>query len=128
MSMTSLRRQVFAMVLSISVTGFAQTQVGTITSSRPFQLRGANVNPGPGVPTWPVMPSDVIATVARTAITVDLEVPAGTRALQIQLARKPSLKFDNAIAGVLRIHEVATVRRQTTVDTRRSLRPAAPTV
>jgi hypothetical protein len=58
--MTSVTRQVLAMVLSISVTGIAQTQVATITSSRPFQLRGANVNPGPGVPTWPVMPGDAI--------------------------------------------------------------------
>lgn len=44
----------------IAVIAFAQTQVASITSNGPFQLRGANVTPGQGVPSWPVMPGDTI--------------------------------------------------------------------
>src|ERR1039458_3493016 len=39
---------------------FAQTQVATVTSTAPFQLRGANVTTDQGVPSWPVMPGDAI--------------------------------------------------------------------
>jgi hypothetical protein len=39
----------------------AQTQVGTVTSSAPFQLRGATISPGEGVPSWPVLPGDTLS-------------------------------------------------------------------
>jgi tetratricopeptide (TPR) repeat protein len=45
--------------------------------------------------------------VTRSTRTTDIVVPAGTRILQIQLARKPSLKFDNQLAGLVRVHRVA---------------------
>ena len=35
-------------------------QVATVTSTAPFQLRGANVTTDQGVPSWPVMPGDAI--------------------------------------------------------------------
>ncbi len=38
----------------------AQGQVATVTSTAPFQLRGANVTTDQGVPSWPVMPGDAI--------------------------------------------------------------------
>ena len=38
----------------------AQGQVATVTSTGPFQLRGANVTTDRGVPSWPVMPGDTI--------------------------------------------------------------------
>jgi hypothetical protein len=37
---------------------FAQGQVATVTSTAPFQLRGANVTTDQGVPSWPVTPGD----------------------------------------------------------------------
>ncbi|MGB2886294.1 MAG: hypothetical protein WBC04_01230 [Candidatus Acidiferrales bacterium] len=39
---------------------WAQNQVATASSPAPFQLRGASVTPGQGVPGWPVMPGDAI--------------------------------------------------------------------
>jgi hypothetical protein len=44
----------------LAIVAWAQTQVATITSDGPFQLRGANVAPEQGVPSWPVMPGDTI--------------------------------------------------------------------
>ena len=38
----------------------AQGQVATVTSTAPFQLRGANVTTDQGVPSWPVIPGDAI--------------------------------------------------------------------
>jgi hypothetical protein len=38
----------------------AQGQVATVTSTAPFQLRGATVTTDQGVPSWPVMPGDTI--------------------------------------------------------------------
>jgi hypothetical protein len=38
----------------------AQGQVATVTSTAPFQLRGATVTTDQGVPSWPVMPGDAI--------------------------------------------------------------------
>ena len=35
---------------------FAQTQIASVTSDGPFQLRGVQVVPGQGVPSWPAMP------------------------------------------------------------------------
>jgi hypothetical protein len=46
---------------------FAQTQLATITSSGPFQLRGAKVATGGGVPSWPVLAGDVIKTGSSAA-------------------------------------------------------------
>jgi len=47
----------------------AQTQVATITSESSFQLRGAGVNPGQGVPSWPAMPGDTIQA-GQTPLTL----------------------------------------------------------
>jgi hypothetical protein len=47
-----------ALALSIPIAALAQTRLGTVFSSSPFELRGANVNPAPGVPNWPVMSGD----------------------------------------------------------------------
>jgi hypothetical protein len=56
-----MRRSVqFLAVIMAIVVVFAQTQIATITSDSPFQLRGAGVTPGQGVPSWPVMPGDTI--------------------------------------------------------------------
>jgi ferric-dicitrate binding protein FerR (iron transport regulator) len=49
---------------------WAQNQVATVSSPAPFQLRGAAVTPGQGVPAWPVMPGDeIIAGDAPVTVT-----------------------------------------------------------
>ena len=49
-----------ALILSISISGLAQSQIATINSVGSFQLRGATVNPRAGVPGWPVAAGDTI--------------------------------------------------------------------
>jgi hypothetical protein len=51
--------------------------------------------------------SPVKGTVARSWTTVDVHVPPGTQALQIQWERRPSHKFDNKIAGRLHVYQVS---------------------
>jgi hypothetical protein len=46
-------------------------------------------------------------TVARSWITLNVSVPLGTQAVQIQIERRPSQKFDNKIAGALRVYQVS---------------------
>jgi hypothetical protein len=48
------------LAISIPVAATAQTQLGTVTSTSPFELRGAHVNPAPGVPNWPVVSGDTL--------------------------------------------------------------------
>jgi hypothetical protein len=48
---------------------FAQTQIATVTSDSPFQLRGAGITPGQGVPSWPVMPGDTMQA-GKTPLTI----------------------------------------------------------
>ena len=45
-------------LLVLTTTAWGQNQVATATSAAPFQLRGAAVSPGQGVPSWPVMAGD----------------------------------------------------------------------
>ena len=51
---------VLAVLLAAAAVMCAQTQVATVTSTAPFQLRGANVSTDQGVPSWPVLPGDAI--------------------------------------------------------------------
>ena len=51
---------VLAVLLAAVTLMYAQGQVATVTSTAPFQLRGANVTTDQGVPSWPVMPGDTI--------------------------------------------------------------------
>lgn len=54
---------------SVSFTN-AQDQIATVTSNAKFQLRGAAITPGQGVPTWPVLAGDNIkAGTAPTLVT-----------------------------------------------------------
>ena len=53
-----------AVFLTIALTAGARElqdgQVATATSVTPFELRGASVSTDKGVPSWPVMPGDVV--------------------------------------------------------------------
>jgi len=47
--------------------------------------------------------------VSRSWISLDFTVPASTAAAKVQLVRRPSLKFDNKIAGTLHIYRTSLV-------------------
>jgi hypothetical protein len=51
--------------------------------------------------------ASIKGTVARSWITMDVPVPAGTHALQIQIERRPAQKFDNKIGGTLHVYQVS---------------------
>lgn len=51
----------------------------------------------------------ILGNQSRASISMDFTVPAGTRIIQIGLVRRPSLKFDNKIAGTLHIYQVSIV-------------------
>jgi hypothetical protein len=51
---------VLAALLAAVTLMCAQGQMATVTSTAPFQLRGANITTDQGVPSWPVMPGDAI--------------------------------------------------------------------
>lgn len=61
-----------ATCLVISSLAFAQTQIATITSDSPFQLRGADITPGQGVPSWPAMPGDTLQA-GQTPLTITFQ-------------------------------------------------------
>jgi hypothetical protein len=52
-----------------------------------------------------------LGTQARAITTLEVIVPAGTHVVRVELARKSSLKFDNKLAGTLRIHRLALERQ-----------------
>jgi hypothetical protein len=56
--------------------------------------------------------SPIKGTVARSWITLEVPVPRGTQALQIQIERRPSQKFDNKIGGTLHVYQVSLVPAQ----------------
>jgi hypothetical protein len=60
-----------ALIFSITLVTAARAQapVATVTSSGPFELRGANVTPGQGVPSWPGLAGDTIKA-GNTPVTV----------------------------------------------------------
>jgi hypothetical protein len=67
----ALRIAIFGLAVGVGAvtqTASAQTLVGTITSSSPFRLRGATINPGEGVPSWPLLPGDTIRAGASLTI------------------------------------------------------------
>jgi hypothetical protein len=49
----------------------------------------------------------ILGTVARSWMSVEFTVTAGTEALALQLERRPSQRFDNRISGTLHIHQVS---------------------
>jgi hypothetical protein len=51
-----------AALLVFAVGAKAQGQIATATSSEAFELRGASVSTTNGVPSWPVMPGDVVVS------------------------------------------------------------------
>jgi hypothetical protein len=87
-------------IVAVAVIGFAQTQVATITSDGPFQLRGANVAPEQGVPSWPVLSGDTIKA-GDKPLTVTFEDGS-----QIVLAPGSSAKVD--LSGKTPIFQLET--------------------
>ena len=76
---------------------------GITTDERPFwRIIGVG-----GLSRLAVETPRIEGSVPRSWVSVEFNVPEGTEALDIQLRRKPSLRFDNKIAGILRIYEVS---------------------
>src|SRR6266481_3770744 len=90
-------------VMILVLVAFAQTQVATITSDSPFQLRGANITPGQGVPSWPVMPGDAIQA-GETPLTITFQdgstiVLAPGSSAKVDLSGKtPLFQLENGTA------------------------------
>jgi hypothetical protein len=55
-----MRKLLNILIMALPVCAWAQTPVATVTSTTQFELRGAGVTPGQGVPSWPVMPGDTV--------------------------------------------------------------------
>jgi len=68
---TSRRFGALTLALSIPAAALAQTPLGTVTSSSPFELRGASINPAPGVPNWPAVSGDSMQS-GNTPLTLTL--------------------------------------------------------
>ena len=51
----------------------------------------------------------ILGTAGRSWITVEFTVASQTKALAVQLERRPSQRFDNRISGTLHIHQVSLV-------------------
>jgi hypothetical protein len=76
---------------------------GITTDERPFwSITGVG-----GLSRLVVETPRIEGNVPRSWVSVEISVPKGTEALDIQLRRKPSLRFDNKIAGILRVYEVS---------------------
>lgn len=59
----------FIFSITLVTTVWAQAPVATVTSSGPFELRGAHVTSGQGVPSWPGLAGDTIKA-GSTPVTV----------------------------------------------------------
>ncbi len=51
----------------------------------------------------------VRSSVSRSRVSVEFRVPPGTEAIEVELERNPSFKFDNKIAGTLHVYQVSVV-------------------
>jgi hypothetical protein len=76
---------------------------GLTTDQNPFFHIFDPTNPG----TVHVESQPFRGTVPRSRITLELSVPASTRALMVQLERRPSERFDNKIEGTLHVYQVS---------------------
>lgn len=66
---TSKALKAFVFSITLVSSAWAQSPIATVTSSGPFELRGANVTPGQGVPFWPGLAGDTIKA-GKTPVTV----------------------------------------------------------
>ncbi len=53
-----MHNRLILLSLFLSVAGWTQNQLATVTATTPFTLRGAVVTPSQGVPMWPILPGD----------------------------------------------------------------------
>jgi hypothetical protein len=98
-----------------SVRQFTTVRGGRYRFSAEIETRGITTDQGPMFhifdPANPgrlsVESSPVRGTLARSWIHLDVPVIAGTQVLEVQIERHPSQKFDNKIAGTLRVYQVS---------------------
>jgi hypothetical protein len=99
------------------VSQFATVSPGRYRFSAEIGAEGITTDQGPFFHVFdPVNPNrlsvqtpPLLGSVARSWVTVDLQVPAGTEALQVRIERRPSLRFDSKIAGTLHVYQVSLV-------------------
>src|SRR5437667_670663 len=60
-------RLLCSMLAAIGLSAGAEAPLATISSSAPFELRGVRV-PVEGVPSWPLVQGDVVATTMAPAV------------------------------------------------------------
>lgn len=53
--------------------------------------------------------AQIKGSVSKSWLKRDFEVPPGTEALEVQIERRPSLRFDDNITGVLHVYQVSLV-------------------
>jgi hypothetical protein len=87
-------RNVLLLGLVVTLSVFAEAPVAKVTSTDTFSLHGAAVNPA-GVPSWPMMVGDDIATAAVPAV---IEFRDG---LRVTLAKNSRAKVEKSEDGVL---------------------------
>ena len=59
-------------LLVFAILATAQNQIATVMSDGPFRLRGANITPGQGVPSWPMIAGDTVRSgVSPATITIE---------------------------------------------------------
>ncbi len=94
---------------------FATVGPGRYRLSAEVSSEGITTDQGPFLhafdPTDPrrlsVQTQPLTGNVSRSWMSVDFKVPAGTEALQVQIERYPSLRFDNKIVGTLHVYQVS---------------------
>ena len=59
-----------------------------------------------------VQTAAVGANAARSWITLDFDVPSGTRAVEVEIDRRPSASPDNPITGTLHVYQVSLERME----------------
>lgn len=96
---------------------FATVNPGRYRLSAEISAEGITTDEGPYFHAFdPANPSrfsgqteQVKGSVSKSGLTVDFRIPPGTEALQVQLERRPSQRFDNEIAGTLHVYQVSLV-------------------
>jgi len=86
---------VLTMFLAAVSLMYAQGQVATVTSTAPFQLRGANVSTDQGVSSWPVMPGDFIKAGSATVV---ISFPGGST-ITLEPGASAKIRFSGDTPG-----------------------------
>jgi hypothetical protein len=104
------------MFILIASVAFArpQDQIATVTSSAKFQLRGAVITPGTGVPNWPVLAGDTIKS--GTELTVVTFTDGSVLALNPGSVATVDLMADTPVFRLLSGSAAYSLKSATSVE------------